>query len=77
VARGKVSFDSQNDKYASHLSCDASPEVYLAHLIYQMTNALHSYPELQISLGPQKYCKKNLLLCQGLSVQILQNILKG
>jgi hypothetical protein len=23
--RGKVSFDLQNDKYASQLSCDASP----------------------------------------------------
>jgi hypothetical protein len=48
--RGKVSFDSQNDKHASQLSCDASPEVYLSHLIYQMTNALHSYPELQTRL---------------------------
>jgi hypothetical protein len=28
-ARGKVSFDSQNDKYASQLSCDASSEAYL------------------------------------------------
>jgi hypothetical protein len=29
--RGKVSFDSQNDKYASQqLSCDASPEAYLS-----------------------------------------------
>jgi hypothetical protein len=26
---GEVSFDSQNDKYASHLSCDASSEAYL------------------------------------------------
>jgi hypothetical protein len=49
-ARGKVSFESQNDKYASKLSYDASPEVYLSHLIYQMTNVLHSYPELQIRL---------------------------
>jgi hypothetical protein len=44
-ARGKVSFDSQNDKYASQLSCEASPKAYLSHLVYQMTNALHSYPE--------------------------------
>jgi hypothetical protein len=29
-ARGKVSFDSQTDKYASQLSSDASPEAYLA-----------------------------------------------
>jgi hypothetical protein len=29
-SRGKVSFDSQNDKYASQLSCDASPEAYLS-----------------------------------------------
>jgi hypothetical protein len=29
-ARGKVSFDSQTDKYASQLSSDASPEVYLS-----------------------------------------------
>jgi hypothetical protein len=29
-ARGKVSFDSQNDKYASKLSSDASPEAYLS-----------------------------------------------
>jgi hypothetical protein len=29
-ARGKVSFDSQNDKYASELSSDASPEAYLS-----------------------------------------------
>jgi hypothetical protein len=29
VVRGKVSFDSQNDKYASQLSSDASPEAYL------------------------------------------------
>jgi predicted ferric reductase len=28
-SRGKVSFDSQNDKYASQLSSDASPEAYL------------------------------------------------
>jgi hypothetical protein len=28
--RGKVSFDSQNDKYASKLSCDASPKAYLS-----------------------------------------------
>jgi hypothetical protein len=28
--QGKVSFDSQNDKYASQLSCDASPEAYLS-----------------------------------------------
>jgi hypothetical protein len=28
-SRGEVSFDSQKDKYASQLSCDASPEVYL------------------------------------------------
>jgi hypothetical protein len=28
--RGKVSFDSQNDKYASKLSSDASPEAYLS-----------------------------------------------
>jgi hypothetical protein len=27
-ARGKVSFDSQNDKYASQLSCDTSSEAY-------------------------------------------------
>jgi hypothetical protein len=26
----KLSFDSQNDKYASQLSCDASPEAYLS-----------------------------------------------
>jgi hypothetical protein len=49
-ARGKVPFDSQNDKYASQLSYDASREVYLSYLIYQLTNALHSYPELQIRL---------------------------
>jgi hypothetical protein len=29
-ARGKVSFDSQTDKYASQLSSDASPEAYLS-----------------------------------------------
>jgi hypothetical protein len=29
-ARGKVSFDSQTDKYASQLSNDASPEAYLS-----------------------------------------------
>jgi hypothetical protein len=28
--RGKVSFDSQTDKYASQLSSDASPEAYLS-----------------------------------------------
>jgi hypothetical protein len=28
-SRREVSFDSQNGKYASQLSCDASPEVYL------------------------------------------------
>jgi hypothetical protein len=28
--RGKVSFDSQNDKHASQVSCDASPEAYLS-----------------------------------------------
>jgi hypothetical protein len=28
--RGKVSFDSQNDTFASQLSCDASPEAYLS-----------------------------------------------
>jgi hypothetical protein len=28
--RGKVSFYLQNDKYASQLSCDASPEAYLS-----------------------------------------------
>jgi hypothetical protein len=28
-ARRQVTFDSQNDKYASQLSCDASPEAYL------------------------------------------------
>jgi hypothetical protein len=30
VVRGKISFDSQNDKYASQLSCNASPEAYLS-----------------------------------------------
>jgi hypothetical protein len=30
VVQGKVSFDSQNDKYTSQLSCDASPEAYLS-----------------------------------------------
>jgi hypothetical protein len=44
-ARGKVSFYSQNDKYASQFSCDASPDAYLSHLTFQMTNALHNYPE--------------------------------
>jgi hypothetical protein len=29
-ARGKVSFDSQTDKYASQLSNGASPEAYLS-----------------------------------------------
>jgi hypothetical protein len=29
-AQGKVSFDSQTDKYASQLSSDASPEAYLS-----------------------------------------------
>jgi hypothetical protein len=29
-ARGKVSFDSQIDKYASQLSSDASPEAHLS-----------------------------------------------
>jgi hypothetical protein len=29
-AKGKVSFDSQNDKYASKLSSDASPEAFLS-----------------------------------------------
>jgi hypothetical protein len=29
-ARGKVSFDSQTDKYASQQSSDASPEAYLS-----------------------------------------------
>jgi hypothetical protein len=29
-ARGKVSFDSLTDKYASQLSSDASPEAYLS-----------------------------------------------
>jgi hypothetical protein len=29
-ARGKLSFDSQTDKYASQLSSDASPEAYLS-----------------------------------------------
>jgi hypothetical protein len=28
-SRGEVSFDSQKDKYASQLSCDASSEAYL------------------------------------------------
>jgi hypothetical protein len=28
-AQGKVPFDSQNGKYASPLSCDASPVAYL------------------------------------------------
>jgi hypothetical protein len=28
--KGKVSFDSQNDKYASKLSSDASSEAYLS-----------------------------------------------
>jgi hypothetical protein len=27
--RGKISFDAQNGKYASQLSCDASPDAYL------------------------------------------------
>jgi hypothetical protein len=30
VVRGKVLFDSQNDKYASQLSGDDSPEAYLS-----------------------------------------------
>jgi hypothetical protein len=29
-ARGKLSFDSQTDKYASQLSTDAPPEAYLS-----------------------------------------------
>jgi hypothetical protein len=42
-ARGKVSFDSQNDKYASKLSCYASPEAYLSHLTSNMTNTLFNF----------------------------------
>jgi hypothetical protein len=29
----KVSFDSQHDKFASQLSCDASPETYLSLMV--------------------------------------------
>jgi hypothetical protein len=39
-ARGKVSFDSPNVKYASKVSCFASPEAYLSHLTYKITNTL-------------------------------------
>jgi hypothetical protein len=39
-ARGKVSFDSLNVKYASKLFCYASPEAYLSHLTSKITNAL-------------------------------------
>jgi hypothetical protein len=38
VVRGKVSFDSQNDKYASQLSCDASPEAHLTFGKRDVTN---------------------------------------
>jgi hypothetical protein len=42
-ARGKVWFDSLNIKYASKLSCYASPEAYLSHLTSKMTNALFNF----------------------------------
>jgi hypothetical protein len=39
-ARGQVSFDSLNVKYASKLSCYASPETYLSHITSKITDAL-------------------------------------
>jgi hypothetical protein len=41
--RGEVSFDSLNVKYASKLSCYASPKEYLSHLISKMTNTLFDF----------------------------------
>jgi hypothetical protein len=41
--RGKVSFDSLKVKYASKLSCYASPEAYLSHLTFKMTNTLFNF----------------------------------
>jgi hypothetical protein len=67
-ARGKVSFDSQNAKYAKQLSCDASLEVYLSHLIYQMTNAPHSYTlsyKYASDEASQDHCEAYLSFCES------------
>jgi hypothetical protein len=42
-ARGKLWDDSLNIKYASKLSCYASPEAYLSHLTSKTTNALFNF----------------------------------
>jgi hypothetical protein len=66
-ARGEVSFDSLNVKYASKLSCYASPEAYLAHLISKMTNTLFDflsdkYASEEASLDK---CEAYLALCES------------
>jgi hypothetical protein len=71
--RGKVSFDSQHDKYASQLSCDASPEAYIfvtqgyyeAHLSFgkrDVTNTVLKYASGEAS---QDNCEAYLSFCES------------
>jgi hypothetical protein len=54
-ARGKVSFDSQNVKCASKLSCYASPESYLSHLTSRTTNALFIFLSDKYCMPQEKH----------------------
>jgi hypothetical protein len=66
-ARGKVSFDSLNVKYASKLSCDASPEAYLSHLSPKMTNTLFNFLSDNCASGEasKDNCEAHLSFCES------------
>jgi hypothetical protein len=68
-ARGKISFDSLNVKYASKLSCYASPEAYLSHLTSKITNTLFIFLSDKYASGDHWIVVKHI--CQFVSQMIL------
>jgi hypothetical protein len=66
-ARGKVSFDSLTVKYASKLSCYASPEAYLSHLTSKITNTLFSFLSDKYASGEASLdsCEAYLSVCES------------
>jgi hypothetical protein len=66
-ARGKVSFDSPNVKYASKLSCYASPEAYLSHLTSKITNTLFIFLSDKYASGEASLdsCEAYLSVCES------------
>jgi hypothetical protein len=65
--QGKVSFDSRNDKYASKLSCYASPEAYKSHLTSKSTNALFIFLSDKYASGEASLesCEVYLSVCES------------